>query len=324
MASSSSSSTTPSPALDHIVLLVPHTTLQNLPPWLTEAFTLAPGGRHADGVTENKLVLFSDGVYLELIAFIPEEGHKKQQGQGRESHRWGARREGHVIDWANTLPHEADLATIRARIAAARTGITYAAPVPGGRIRPDGVALEWVTCSPALQREDGKDLDGFVGGEAPFWCLDRTPRDLRVPFQGAGGRDLVRHPSGVLGVRDLSVFVRDRGLFQRLKVTYDALQGQEGVPLEGGRSGGGGGGGEEIEEEEEGFRWGLHVPAPVGGDGTGERTLSLIRTGEDRAEERGDVSVRLSLFTSAKKAGKVGGSLGDEKWAVEFDLVGLS
>lgn len=296
-------SSTPSPALDHIVILVPHATLENLPSWLTDAFTLSPGGRHADGVTENKLILFQDGVYLELIAFIPG------QDQGRQSHRWGARREGHIIDWANTLPSEEDLEVVRKRIAAAKTGITYATPQPGGRIRPDGVELKWVTCSPELQA-GAEGVSGFVGGEAPFWCLDRTPRELRVPYQA---EESVRHPSGVLGVRDFSVFVRDPGLFQTLKATYDALQGQDGDKLEG-VSGVGG----------EGFCWSLHVPARrVGGDEAGGRTLSLIRTGADRAE-RGDISVKLSLFTSAKNAGKVSGTLGDEKWAIEFDLVGSS
>ena len=61
----------PTPILDHIVILVPHETLTNLPPWLTDAFTVLEGGRHADGVTENKLILLQDGVYFELIAFVP-------------------------------------------------------------------------------------------------------------------------------------------------------------------------------------------------------------------------------------------------------------
>lgn len=90
----------PAPILDHIVILVPHKTRLQLPSWLTDAFTVLTGGRHADGVTENKLILFQDGVYLELISFLP--GKEEE----RTSHTWGQCREGHIIDWANTLAKE--------------------------------------------------------------------------------------------------------------------------------------------------------------------------------------------------------------------------
>lgn len=296
------------PALDHIVILVPHATLQNMPPWLTTAFTLAPGGRHADGVTENKLILFQDGVYLELIAFIPgQEGDT-----GRQAHRWGARRTGHMIDWANTLPREDDLARVRRQVEQAQTGIAYAEPLPGGRVRPDGVELRWVTCSPTATRTS-TTTKALVGGEAPFWCLDRTPRALRVPYRADEGR-LARHPCGAEGVHGVEVFVRDPVLFRALKATYDVLQGHAGQRLE--REEGAG----------EAYRWTLHVPDPVGGDGAGSgpgRTLLLVENvgGSDGAPG-GDVDVKLSLFTSARSHGKVGGTLGDEDWAVEFDLVG--
>lgn len=332
---------TPEPTLDHIVILVPHHTLQNLPSWLTDAFTVSPGGRHADNVTENKLVLFRDGVYLELIAFIPG------QEAGRRAHRWGRRREGHIIDWAHTLilptsggdQEEVALEAIRERVRAAGTGITYATPQPGGRARePDGVGLKWVTCSPERRSTGGDKQDEFVGGEVPFWCLDRTPRDWRVPYrqdEDQDQEDKARHPSGAVGVRGVTVYVRDGALFQALKGTYDALQGREGAKLLPGA---------------EGFRWDLQVPATtttqVGEDDVETRgqqqqpsstntttTLSLIRVGEGGEEDdaaaprRGwEVSVELSLFTSEGgwAGGKVGGTLGDEGWAVEFGLVGAS
>lgn len=316
------STTTPSPALDHIVILVPHETLQNLPSWLTTAFTISPGGRHADGVTENKLILLQDGVYLELIAFVPG------QDVGRASHRWGARREGHIIDWANTLlvgggKDEDALEGVRARVKAAETGIVYETPLPGGRVRaPDGVELKWVTCSPRIvqsssssspeeEEEEGEGEDeksSFVGGEAPFWCLDRTPRGLRVPYQGEG-TESARHPCGVLGVRDILVAVGEERLFRMLKATYDALQGEEGKKSTSG---------------EEGFSWNLHVPE-IDGDKAGEkkRTLSLIKIEEEAGARKGkkDVYVKLSLFTSASST-RIGGKLGNEDWMMEFDLVG--
>jgi hypothetical protein len=67
-------------SLDHIIILVPYATLQTPPHWITSNFTFTPGGRHADGKTENRLICFQDGSYLELIAFINDdlklrEGH---------------------------------------------------------------------------------------------------------------------------------------------------------------------------------------------------------------------------------------------------------
>lgn len=47
-----------------------------------DAFTISPGGRHADNRTENRLVIFADGSYLELIAFINDDPEK------REGHWW--------------------------------------------------------------------------------------------------------------------------------------------------------------------------------------------------------------------------------------------
>lgn len=137
------------PILDHIVLLVPHQTLLNLPSWLSDAFTVLDGGRHADDVTENKLILFQDGVYLELIAFI--SGKETE----RRSHRWGQRREGHIIDWANILHSESDLAVIRGRVASAESGIKYSEPVSGGRLRPDGTELKWAISAPDIDDKPG-------------------------------------------------------------------------------------------------------------------------------------------------------------------------
>lgn len=70
------------PQIDHIVLLLPYALVTSPPEWLTSAFTISPGGRHADNRTENRLILFADGSYLELIAFINDDPEK------REGHWW--------------------------------------------------------------------------------------------------------------------------------------------------------------------------------------------------------------------------------------------
>lgn len=285
----------PTPILDHIVILVPHETLTNLPPWLTDAFTVLEGGRHADGVTENKLILFRDGVYFELIAFVP--GKEEE----RKSHRWGARRSGHIVDWANTLHSEDDLEVIRDRIKAASTGIQYTSPTPGGRIKPDGTELKWIISSPYLDEAAG--LDGFIGGEAPFWCLDRTPRENRVPFHVA---DNVKHPSGALGVHQVSIFVRDKAQFDTLKGTYDALVGRDGTQVEepaGSRA----------------FSWPAGVLESVGGRAS-QATLVLVQAAPGSSTNGGgDVFVNISL-KSNKDSGSIGGHLGDENWKIQLDL----
>lgn len=287
------------PILDHIVILVPHETLTNIPHWLTDAFTVLEGGRHADGVTENKLILLQDGVYFELIAFVP--GKEEE----RKSHRWGARRSGHIVDWANTLHGEDDLDTIRERVKAARTGIHYTSPTPGGRIKPDGTELKWVISSPELDKAAG--VDEFVGGEAPFWCLDRTPRENRVPFHVGHN---VKHPSGALGVHQVSIFVRGQTLFDTLKATYDALNGSAGTQVEepkGSRA----------------FSWSIGVLESVDSGASGATLLLVESAPSTSADEGGDVSVNVSL-KSNKHSGSVGGNLGGETWKMQFDLVRVS
>lgn len=131
--------------LDHIVILVPYPTLLNLPTWLTNAFIISPGGRYADGVIENKLILLSDGVYLEIIAFVPGKEIE------RARHCWGQGREGTIIDWASTLHTEKDLEIVRDRVKSTGVGFEYEKAIQGGRTRPDGVELEWVTSSCSLR-----------------------------------------------------------------------------------------------------------------------------------------------------------------------------
>jgi hypothetical protein len=82
------------PYLDHMVLLVPHTVLASLPAWLTDNFTVLTGGRHASGATENKLVVFPDGTYFEIIAFLSDDPPSSS------SSSWAKRKPGQFIDWA--------------------------------------------------------------------------------------------------------------------------------------------------------------------------------------------------------------------------------
>ncbi len=187
--------------LDHLVILVPH-----LEDAITDyrhlGFTVQPGGTHADGATHNALVVFADGSYLELIAFL----------QPQPGHRWGghaARGHHGFVDFA-LLP-----GSVGAVVAdAASRGLAYQGPVDGGRLRPDGERLAWQIGAPPTP-------------DLPFLCGDVTARALRVP-EGSGRQ----HPNGVTGVACLTVAVSD---LDASLARYAALLGQAGehLPLTG-------------------------------------------------------------------------------------------
>ncbi|OQE26779.1 hypothetical protein PENSTE_c005G02388 [Penicillium steckii] len=200
------------PTLDHIVILVSNTTLENLNNHLQNLFTIAPGGQHANGLTWNKLVLFQDGVYLEFIAF-----YDNVDPQARRDHRWGNLPENTIIDWAFTYPPNNDFNIIRQRVAGTNTGISYEEPAAWSRKRDDGVILEWTLSTPS-----GPAGSAIQQGSMPFWCLDTTPRSLRVPYKDTP--ILAEHSSGVRGVSSLALNV-DTSEIARLSKVYGAIDG---------------------------------------------------------------------------------------------------
>ncbi|KGO63987.1 hypothetical protein PITC_013550 [Penicillium italicum] len=199
------------PILDHIVLLVSHKTLLGISEHVEGQFTLAPGGTHADGLTTNKLILLPDGVYLEIIAFFDNIDPEK-----RRSHRWGNEKEDTIVDWAFTLRSENDFSAVQRRFEGADTNASYTDPIAGGRTKPDGTVLKWAVCVP----KDGQGK--VVPGSLPFWCLDRTPRTNRVPYEVEP--NLAQHPNGVQGISSVSVQVPE-GELSNFKGAYDAIFG---------------------------------------------------------------------------------------------------
>lgn len=163
--------------VDHLVILVDDLE-RAIADYRSLGFLVVVGGEHADGTTHNALISFADGAYLELLAF---------KAAAPEHMWWRHRAAGEgLIDFA-LLPGDT-----AADVAAARTrGLTIDGPYPGGRNRPDGVRLEWLTARPA-----SPDL--------PFFCGDVTPRELRVP-----GPDSWDHANGVRGLSRVSVAVHD-------------------------------------------------------------------------------------------------------------------
>jgi hypothetical protein len=200
------------PTLDHIVILVSQSALAKIDQTLSRDFVVAPGGVHADGLTHNKLILFQDGVYIELIAFYDNADPAK-----RAAHRWGKLPENSIVDWAYTLDSEGGFAAVQQRIRDAQDEYTYTDPTPGGRTKPDGTVLKWAISA----GRRGGEADG-AQGYLPFWCLDRTPRHLRVPYQGS---ELTRHPSKVRGVAKVAIRAAQDETHGLARV-FDALHAQ--------------------------------------------------------------------------------------------------
>jgi catechol 2,3-dioxygenase-like lactoylglutathione lyase family enzyme len=182
-------------SLDHVVILV-YDLERAQASYRELGFTVIEGGRHADGLSHNALVSFSDGSYLELIAFLeaPPDDHPFRREHGLEG----------LVTYA-LLP-----TSIRTTVRGARErGLQMEGPRRGGRSRPDGVRIEWETAWPQTQ-------------DLPFLCADVTSRDLRVPYGHSH-----QHTNGVEGIAGVTVLVRD---LSKSKERYAALLGSDPLP----------------------------------------------------------------------------------------------
>ncbi|THU92136.1 hypothetical protein K435DRAFT_672696 [Dendrothele bispora CBS 962.96] len=186
--------------LDHIVHLTPPGSVQETTTQFENlGFRVLPGGQHADGLTENALVVLQDDVYLELISFVhyPENYPPgTPEREKRDNHKWAKMAPG-WIDFAflgngSETTRISDIINNRTR-ADGREPF-YKSEVSGGRLRPDGVELKWLITDP-------EPLDSK--GVLPFFCGDVTPRELRVPSKPPTNAE---HPSSALGI----AFVRVR------------------------------------------------------------------------------------------------------------------
>jgi catechol 2,3-dioxygenase-like lactoylglutathione lyase family enzyme len=162
--------------IDHLVIVVPDLEAA-IVSYKGLGFTVVPGGRHPIG-TQNALIAFADGAYLELIAFV--EPHAQ--------HRWYQRLQhgGGLIDVClQTDDLAGDAAAFRT------AGVALSPPRPLSRVRPDGIELRWVLCIPEAH-----------AGVVPFLIADETPRAERVP-KATG------HANGATGIHRLTVAVAD-------------------------------------------------------------------------------------------------------------------
>ncbi|KAL1634639.1 hypothetical protein SLS58_010581 [Diplodia intermedia] len=259
----------PSVQLDHIIILLPHRDLLNPPAWVTSNFTLSPGGRHADGKTENKLIVFQDGTYIELIAFIDDHPANK------DGHWWGDKRYG-VIDWALTSPDVQDVGRVAARLDewrskqqdGAMAAFAYAQPRRGGRRKPDGQEIAWFVTFP----------EGTRRGLAPFWCHDVTARELRVSASAQG----LRHPCGALGISNIFVHTPD---IARLHGAYDAILAHPGNPTKDVAS-------------EHGFDWAVKAPQVLAARPTPNVSLRPAVGGQQANDLEAEIRIELVVEAS--------------------------
>jgi catechol 2,3-dioxygenase-like lactoylglutathione lyase family enzyme len=137
------------------------------------------------------MVSFPDGSYLELIGL-----QAKTTPELVKQHPWGQllAADAGPAAWAVREDRiDAEVKRLRA------AGIRVSPPVPSGRLRPDGVRLEWQTS------DIGTELRGTF---FPFLIQDLTPRDLRAfPYRPVS-RDFQKISRVVIGVRDLDAAVQ--------------------------------------------------------------------------------------------------------------------
>lgn len=197
--------------LDHLILFVPAdptTRLPLVPSYFSKNFTLTSGGFHADGATSNVLIILSDGCYIELISFVPDAPSSLIA-----SHWWGPSSTfTGWKDWCltNNLPPSQNYEDIKE---------SHGEPIPGGRKRADGAEVRWSVTFPKGEK-GGQDTRGRV----PFFCHDETPRGLRVPMD----EEKTQHACGAMGVKELTVIVKDKGLIKHTRKEYEAILGGSG------------------------------------------------------------------------------------------------
>jgi hypothetical protein len=199
-------------ALDHLILFLPvdpTTKFPKLPSFFSKNFTLTPGGVHADNLTSNILILLADGCYIELISFINPSVDVSSHwwASGVQKHGW--------MDWCLTNSS----APKDSWEAIGGVQGSHGEPVEGGRKRADGVDVKWAVTFPK-----GGNGGQVSRGKLPFFCHDITDRHVRVPLS----EEKTAHSSGVLGVKELTVIVRDKEALEETIDIYAQLFGKDG------------------------------------------------------------------------------------------------
>jgi len=165
-------------------------------------FTVFYGGQHANGLTENCLMVFQDGSYLELIGQVrrPEPPAPDESDSLRRIFDPGEGWAGYAL-LSRDLVH--DSTSMQQR------GLYIVGPMENSRLRPDGERVAWRAAI----------LDAEM---MPFFLEDVTPRRLRVPDD-----ERCIHPNGVTGV--VRIVIAGEALAP-MTVLYRTILGQTETP----------------------------------------------------------------------------------------------
>lgn len=168
--------------IDHVVIAVRDLD-QAVVDYTAAGFTVTPGGEHTNGETRNALIAFTDNTYFELIAWNDPDRPS--------NHPWWKRLqagEGFVDYALRTADLDLEIARLR------EAGFEVPDPTPGGRMRPDGEAVEWQTVR----------LDPERYPSLPFYCHSTNDLSLRVP----SGQAAI-HANGATGIHKIFIGVAD-------------------------------------------------------------------------------------------------------------------
>ncbi len=157
--------------IDHIVILVNDLTAA-IETYRLLGFDAQPGGEHPHSGSHNALVVFADGIYLELLAY--KNPALAEQTRWRDAVRMLRVREG----FAAYVLASNDLTSAVEKLRL--LGMDVTDPIDGSRVRPDGQTVMWKT---AL-------FNNSPTGIMPFLIQDMTPRALRIEpaSEGLGAR----------------------------------------------------------------------------------------------------------------------------------------
>jgi len=108
---------------------------------------------------------------------------------------------------------------INERAKAQGSGVVYQAEVAGGRLRPDGIKLEWVISAPRSEKPG--DGEGKEDGDIlPFFCGDITPRSLRVQTDPPSNTE---HPARVQDLAYVKILVSSPAFERKVKQLISVL-----------------------------------------------------------------------------------------------------
>jgi catechol 2,3-dioxygenase-like lactoylglutathione lyase family enzyme len=166
--------------LDHAVISVRDLD-EAVEDYRTLGFTVMLGGVHPGGWTHNALILLADGTYLELLAPVEPRFLDDEDALAAPNFLFA------LVDGEGAVGLALTTDDLTSAVTAMRQrSVNVADPRIGGRMRPDGVRLEW--------------RSAMLGRTVlPFFIEDITPREWRVPANATN----TTHANGVTGLSNI-------------------------------------------------------------------------------------------------------------------------